>query len=89
MLRKAGMASSSLAIPLVAAALLNVEFGCITYASWAMQRKLEFKFRLSRMPSGRLPAMVSRCQWRGASGACHASASGLRQRGAGLLAGNK
>jgi hypothetical protein len=41
----------------VAAALLNVEFGCRTYASWAMQRKLEFKFRLSRMPSGRLPAM--------------------------------
>ena len=53
----------------VAAALLNMEFGCRTYESWAMQRKLEFRFRLARMPNSRLPAMVSRCQWHGAPGA--------------------
>jgi hypothetical protein len=53
----------------VAAALLNMEFGCRTYESWAMQRKLEFQFRLSRMPGNRLPAMVSRCKWNGLTGA--------------------
>jgi hypothetical protein len=49
----------------VAAALLNMEFGCRTYESWAMQRKLEFQFRLSRMPGNRLRAMVSHCKWNG------------------------
>ena len=34
-----------------------------------MQRKLEFQFRLSRMPGNRLPAMVSRCKWNGLTGA--------------------
>jgi hypothetical protein len=29
-----------------------------------MQRKLEFQFKLRRMPHERLPAMVSRCAWR-------------------------
>jgi hypothetical protein len=52
----------------IAAVLLNMEFGCRTYESWAMQRKLEFQFRLARLPAGRLPAIVSHCRWHGVPG---------------------
>ena len=53
----------------VATELLSMEFGCRSYASWAMQRKLEFRFRLRRMPQDRLPAIVSKCEWQRKKGA--------------------
>ena len=43
--------------------VLRLEFGCRPYASWMTQRKIEYQFRIKRMPHHRLPSLVQRCVW--------------------------
>ncbi len=45
--------------------VLRVELACRPYASWFRQRQLEYAYRLLRMPSDRLPSVVSRAEWPG------------------------
>jgi hypothetical protein len=42
---------------------LRCELACRHTACIGQQRKLEFAFELQRMPPGRLPAQVARCDW--------------------------
>ena len=43
--------------------ILRLEMGCRSFQSWADQRKLEYFYKLRRMPSDRLPRQVLEHDW--------------------------